>query len=75
MKKLIITPQKDTITICLPPEWVGQPIVCILEKPYDNEPSVVAEASEDSVCYKASRVLDSLPGRPPRVKRLRRNNY
>ena len=23
MKKLILTPKKDTMTICIPPDWVG----------------------------------------------------
>ncbi|HPS70797.1 MAG TPA: hypothetical protein PLM70_00930 [Bacteroidales bacterium] len=31
MKKLILLPKTDTVTICLPPEWVGHPIICILK--------------------------------------------
>jgi len=31
MKKLVLVPQTDTITICLPPAWVGQTIICILK--------------------------------------------
>ncbi|HPE41268.1 MAG TPA: hypothetical protein PLI77_09315 [Bacteroidales bacterium] len=31
MKKLILLPKTDTVTICLPPEWVGRPIICILK--------------------------------------------
>lgn len=32
MKKLLLTPTKDSITICLPSEWVGKPISCILQR-------------------------------------------
>lgn len=75
MKKMIITPKKDTITICLPPEWVGKPLVCILETPYEqSEPDVVSQVSEASIGYMAERFLETLPGRPPRVKRLRKHN-
>lgn len=70
---MIITPKKDTITICLPPDWVGKPLVCTLETPYENVKEMVSEVSEDAVAYRAHRVLDSQPGRPPRVKRLRKN--
>jgi len=31
MKKLVLVPQTDTITICLPASWVGQTVVCILK--------------------------------------------
>lgn len=31
MKKLVLVPKTDTVTICLPPEWVGHPIICILK--------------------------------------------
>jgi len=30
MKKLILHPKTDTVTICLPKEWVGIPIECKL---------------------------------------------
>ncbi len=32
MKKLILRPTKDSITICLPEDWVGKPISCILQR-------------------------------------------
>jgi len=30
MKKIILLPKTDTVTLCLPEEWVGVPIVCRL---------------------------------------------
>ena len=30
MKKIILLPQKDTVTLCLPKEWVGIPVICKL---------------------------------------------
>jgi len=35
MKKIILLPQKDTVTICLPEQWVGIPVICKLT-PLDN---------------------------------------
>ena len=31
MKKVILLPKKDTVTLCLPEKWVGVPIICKLE--------------------------------------------
>jgi hypothetical protein len=31
MKKIILLPKTDTVIICLPPEWIGCPVVCKLE--------------------------------------------
>ena len=60
MKKLILTPQKDTVTICLPQEWVGKPLVCVLRHPdengaYPTESEFVSEIREESIGYQASR--------------------
>jgi len=56
MKKLILNPKKDTITLCLPPEWVGRPIVCILEIPYETTgEEVVSQVSEAAIFYHADR--------------------
>lgn len=74
MKKLFITPQKDTVTLCLPPEWVGKPLVCLLqlphekpEYPYDTE--FVSSVREESIGY---NILQFQRKRRPRKKRLRR---
>jgi len=74
MKKLFITPQKDTVTLCLPPEWVGKPMVCVLshpderdEYPFDTE--FVAEVREESIGYNE---MIYKKRRRPRKKRLRR---
>ncbi len=55
MKKIILTPKKDSMTICLPPDWVGKPLVCILKTPDETEDSLVSMVSEDAICYQAER--------------------
>lgn len=74
MKKLILTPQKDTFTICLPQEWVGKPLVCILSHPsekntYPMESEYISELREESIGYSVKRYRQI---RKPRKKRLRR---
>ena len=74
MKKLILTPQKDTVTLCLPQEWVGKPLVCVLRHPeeknaYPTESEFVAEVREDRIGYQVSRYRQV---RRPRKKRLRK---
>ncbi len=74
MKKLILTPQKDTVTLCLPPEWVGKPIVCVLRRPeekstYPTESEFVSEVREDHIGYQVTRYRQV---RRPRKKRLRK---
>ena len=74
MKKLFITPQKDTVTLCLPSEWVGKPLVCVLHHPvrkskYQNETDFVSEVREQSIGY---NILQYQRKRRPRKKRLRR---
>lgn len=73
MKKLTITPQKDTITICLPPEWVGKPLVCIFKELYEQEDAeIVTEVSEAAACYRSKRFRKT-PTRVPRTDhRLRK---
>ena len=31
MKKIVLLPKTDTVTLCLPEEWVGVPVICKLE--------------------------------------------
>ena len=74
MKKLILTPQKDTVTLCLPQEWVGKPLVCVLRHPdekgaYPVESEFVAEVREESIGYQATRYRQV---RRERKKRLRK---
>ena len=74
MKKLILTPQKDTVTICLPQDWVGRPLVCILRHPeektaYPIPSEFVSEVREERIGYQASRYRQV---RRPRKKRLRK---
>lgn len=49
MKKLIMTPKTDTITICIPPDWVGKVIYCILKD--EQEYDVVTHVSDQSMDY------------------------
>ena len=51
LKKLILNPQRDTITICIPAEWVGQPLTCILKTANYVQEEIYAEVSEDAICY------------------------
>ena len=74
MKKLILTPQKDTMTICLPHDWVGKPLMCILQQPNEKgafpmESEYVSEVREEAIGYHAARYRMK---RKPRRKRLRR---
>ena len=55
MKKLILTPKKDTMTICIPPDWVGKPLVCILKEPYEQEEDMISYVSDVSISYQAER--------------------
>lgn len=71
MKKMIITPKKDSITICLPPDWVGKPLVCMLETPYEQNEEMVSQVNEDAVGYGAERFLGTRPGRPSHRKKYR----
>ena len=75
MKKMFITPQKDTVTLCLPSEWVGKPLVCTLSHPdeksaYPDDSEFVTEMREDSFIYNAE--LYKRKHHRPRKKRLRR---
>ena len=37
MKKIILHPRNDTVTICIPEQWVGIPIICKLTPIYNHE--------------------------------------
>ncbi len=53
MKKLILRPTKDSITICLPEDWVGKPISCILQR--EDEPPTPVELQEAESDYSLVR--------------------
>ncbi len=55
LKKLILNPKKDTITICLPPEWVGRPLTCIFKSEENDSNEMISEVSEDAIQYQRSR--------------------
>lgn len=71
MKKLILNPKTDTVTLCVPRTWVGKTIICLLKEPFEEEMEVVGEASEDSILYQAEH-FRKIARRKPRNKRLRR---
>lgn len=73
MKKLILFPQKDTVTICLPPDWVGKPLECILRHPeektaYPANYEIVSEVREETITNQVYKYKD----RRKRKKRLRK---
>lgn len=69
-KKLILNPTKDTITICIPTEWVGKPLTCILKSAeYDIE-DMYTMVSEDAIRYQ--RLRYSHRRRRTRSRRRRR---
>ena len=73
MKKMIFTPKRDSITICLPPEWVGKPLICILKDPSDTtDEEIVSEVSENALCYQTARYRRKSRERRPRTRHLRR---
>ena len=71
MKKLILNPAKDTVTLCLPEDWVGKTVICLLKDPTEEETEMVGYASEDAILYRAER-YKRLAKRKLRKKRLRR---
>ncbi len=81
MKKMILTPKKDTVVLCLPSDWVGKPMVCILKSPYESadDEDVVSYVSEDAMCYSANRFRMPKPRSRSRrkvrlVRRRKRGN-
>ena len=71
MKKLILNPAKDTVTLCLPEDWVGKKVICLLKDPTEEEMEMVGYASEGAIFYQAER-YKRLAKRKLRKKRLRR---
>ena len=74
MKKLILTPKKDTLTICLPPDWVGKPLVCILKDPDEQDEGMISYVSDVSIGYQVERYRWAKRGRRPRRHRLRKKS-
>jgi len=73
MKKLILNPVKDTVTLCLPEDWVGKTVICFLRDPNEEEVDMVGYASEGAIFYQAERYR-RLAKRKLRRKRLRRRH-
>jgi hypothetical protein len=47
MKKLLFTPTTDTVTLCLPKEWVGKSIICTLREEQTGTLVVADEEPND----------------------------
>ncbi|MCR4680668.1 MAG: hypothetical protein K5636_03540 [Bacteroidales bacterium] len=71
MKKLILSPKKDTVILCLPSDWVGKTIICLLKEPFEAEIEMVGQASEDAIFYRADKYR-KIAKRQPRKQRLRK---
>jgi hypothetical protein len=50
MRKILITPTTDTVTLCLPREWVGKSIICTLRE--ERSDSLVVAVTESNVEYR-----------------------
>jgi len=50
MKKLLITPTTDTVTLCLPREWVGKSIICTLREEHIDQ--LVVTVAEPNIEYR-----------------------
>lgn len=37
MKKIILFPKTDTVTLCLPEQWVGVSLICTLTPVFDKQ--------------------------------------
>ena len=51
MKKLTLIPKTDTVTICLPSEWVGKVITCTLHITMEKTSIAVPLAAERKIPY------------------------
>ncbi|MBO2525487.1 MAG: hypothetical protein IKP54_02010 [Bacteroidales bacterium] len=51
MKRLTLVPKTDTITICLPAEWVGKVINCTLQNTEEEEILAYPLAAERRPIY------------------------
>lgn len=57
MKKLSLIPKRDTITICLPPDWVGKKITCFLSSAAETDvkETRILMAAERTAKYNAKQ--------------------
>ena len=55
MKRLTLVPKTDTITICLPSEWVGKVINCTLRNTDEEEILAYPMAAERRPPYFVNR--------------------
>lgn len=73
MKKLSLIPKRDTITICLPPDWVGKKITLFLSSAAetDIQETKILMAAERTVKYNAKKKTkkDTKPVKKKSVRR------
>lgn len=66
MQRLVLLPKTDTITICLPSEWVGHPIICLLKA---TDPVIYSEEmQETAINYTVKHITG-------RKRKIRRDQY
>jgi len=66
MQRLVLLPKTDTITICLPPEWVGHPIICLLKA--TDTVIYGEEIQENAINYTVKHITG-------RKRKIRRDQY
>lgn len=54
MKKLKLLPKTDTITICLPEDWVGRPVTCVLSV-HQQKVFTADEVQEEAIRYRVNK--------------------
>ena len=63
MKKILLLPKTDTVTLCLPEQWVGVPVICKLLPVFEQN------INFDDVETEAERVIVFI-----NKKRRKKNN-
>lgn len=74
MKRLFLVPKTDTITICLPPDWVGKTVTCDLRHTEEEMANPISLAAERSIPYKAKKKKKTRVGRPKKSRRKTKTN-
>jgi hypothetical protein len=58
MKKIILTPSSDSVTLCFPSEWIGKTICCTLQEVKSEMP--VVSAAESDIEYQKQELEKGL---------------
>ncbi len=74
MKRLILVPKTDTITICLPPDWVGQTITCTLRHTEQEMATPIPLAAERTLTYHVKKKKKKTTGKIKKTKTKTKTN-